>query len=73
MLSKERLEQYRKMTPGERLTLTLDAMRSNFPYLYYGPDEVVSRRFKLIQRDNDARNRALLERLAAAGDSHGES
>ena len=66
MLSREALEAYRKMTPGERLSLTLRAMRESGPYLLSGPEEVVRRRFELIRRENDARNRAMLTGLAAA-------
>ena len=66
MLSKETLDAYRKMTPGERLALSMQAMREAIPHLLAGPPEVVDRRFELIRRENDARNRAMLERLAAA-------
>lgn len=66
MLSRETLEAYRKMTPSERLALTLRAMHDSVPYLLYGSPEVVARKFELIRRENDARNRAMLEGLAAA-------
>lgn len=66
MLSREALEMYRRMTPGERLALTLEAMRESIPYLLAGPAEVVDRRFELIRRENDLRNRRMLSRLAAA-------
>lgn len=66
MLSRETIERYRKMTPGERLSLTLEACREAMPYLVSGPPEIVDRRFELIRRENDARNRAMLERLAEA-------
>jgi hypothetical protein len=66
MLSREALEAYRKMTPGERLALTLQAMRESLPYLLSGPEDVVRRRFELIRRENDARNHAMLTCLAAA-------
>jgi hypothetical protein len=66
MLSREALEAYRRMTGGERLALTLQAMRESTPYLLAGPAEVVDRRFELIRRENDLGNRRMLERLAAA-------
>lgn len=66
MLSRETLESYRRMTPGERLGLTLQAIREATPYLLYGPPEVVERRFELLRRENDARNRNMLTALAAA-------
>jgi hypothetical protein len=54
MLSRETIEAYRRMTPGQRLTLTLRAIRESWPYLLYGSKEVVDRRFELIRRENDA-------------------
>ena len=78
MLSQETLEAYRKMSPDERLGLTLQAIREAMPYLLKGPPEVVDRRFELIRRENDLRNRAMLEALAAGsrkeqrGDPHDE-
>lgn len=66
MLSKETIEAYRRMTPSQRLELTLEAVRDAMPYLLAGPKEVVDRRFELIRRENDARNRAMLEALANA-------
>ena len=73
MLSRETLEAYRKMTPSERLGLTLQAMRDSMKWLLSGPKEVVDRRFELIRRENDARNRAMLEALAKAEGRHEES
>jgi hypothetical protein len=70
MLSRQTIEAYRCMTPDERLALTLRAMRESIPYLLYGPPDVVDRKFELIRRENDARNRAMLERLAAAEGRH---
>lgn len=65
MLSPETLEAYRRMTPGERLALSLQAMREAMPYMLRGSPEVVDRRFELLRRENDLRNRNMLERLAA--------
>lgn len=70
MLSRETLDAYRRMTPGERLALTWQAMRESLPYLLKGPPEVVDRRFELIRRENDERNRAMLTRLAEAERRH---
>jgi hypothetical protein len=70
MLSQETLEQYRRMTPSQRLALTLQAMRESWPYLFKGPKDVVDRRFELIRRENDLRNHAMLEKLAAAEQRH---
>ena len=64
MLSRETLEAYRRMTSGQRLALTLQMMRENTPYLLRGSPEVVARRFALIRRENDARNKNMLTAIA---------
>jgi hypothetical protein len=71
VLSNERLEEYRRMTPGERLALSLQAMREAWPYLLRGTPEEVDRRFEAIRRENEARNSAMLERWSRA--EHGQS
>lgn len=63
MLSKETLDDYRRMTPGERLTLAFKLMRENTPSLLAGPPDVIDRRFALIQRENDLRNARFIESL----------
>ncbi len=68
MLSKETLEQYRRMTNGERLQLTLEMIRDNAPYLFEGTEEQVERRFELLRRENDERNRNMLEGIAKSKD-----
>ncbi len=65
MLSRETLDAYRRMTPGERLEITLAMMRDNTPYLLAGRPEVVDRRFELLRRENDERNERILAALAA--------
>ena len=64
MLSQETLEQYRRMTVGERLELTFEMMRDNTPYLLQGSEGVVARRFLLIERENDLRNERILAALS---------
>jgi hypothetical protein len=64
MLSKETLERYRRMTPGERLKLTFEMIRESTPWLLYGPPDVVDRRFELLRRQNDDRNHRMLEVIA---------
>ncbi len=64
MLSPETLERYRRMTPGERLALTLKLTEESEPYLFYGTPEQVRRKFELLQHENDERNRRMLEALA---------
>ena len=64
MLSRETLEMYRRMTPGERLSLTLEMIRENTPYLLKGPPDVVERRFELLRRENNLRNENMLRGIA---------
>ena len=64
MLSEETLESYRRMTPAERLRLTLEMIRENTPYLLRGTPEQVDRRFELLRRQNDERNRRMLTAIA---------
>lgn len=68
MLSQETLERYRSMSISERLDLTMQMMRRDWPYLLEGPEEVVRRKFELINRENDARNRNILEALSRIRD-----
>lgn len=66
MLHPETLEAYRRMTPSERLRLTLDMTAANTPYLFVGTPDQIDRKFELLRRENDARNRGILEGLARA-------
>ena len=63
MLSQETLEEYRRMTPGERLELTFELIRENTPYLLVGPPDVVRRRFELLERENTLRDRNIMAAL----------
>lgn len=64
MLSQESLEQYRRMSPSERLRLVLEMIREETPYLLRGTPEQVDRRFELLRLQNDDRNRRMLEGIA---------
>lgn len=64
MLSRETLEAYRRMTPGQRLQLTLEAIERDAPLLAQGTPEVVAKRFELLRRENDLRNENLLQAFA---------
>lgn len=64
MLSKETLERYRRMTTSERAAIVVQSMRENWPAMFEGSDEKVARRFELLRRQNDERNRNILEGLA---------
>ena len=69
MLHPETLEAYRRMTPSERLKLTFEMIRSNTPYLFHGSTDQVDRKFELMRRQNDDRNRLTLELLTRTKDS----
>ncbi len=43
MLSPETLERYRRMTPGERFSLTIKLTEDSEPYLLYGTREQIDR------------------------------
>jgi hypothetical protein len=64
MLSRETLESYRRMTNVERLKLTFKMIDEAIPYLLRGTPEQVARRFELLRRENDLRNRNMLEAIA---------
>ena len=64
MLHPETLEAYRKMTPSERLKITLEMTRENFRRLLSGPPEIVARRFEVLRQQNDERNRNMLTAIA---------
>lgn len=67
MLSRETIESYRQMTVAQRAELVLKMIRDNAPALLDGPPEVVDRRFELLRRQNDERNRAMREGMARTG------
>ena len=64
MISRETLEIYRRMTPGEKLKLTLDMIRENTPRLFQGTQAQIDRRFEILRMQNDERNRNMLRALA---------
>jgi len=68
MLSKETLQRYREMTIQERGALVLQAMEENWPAMFVGTDEKIDRRFELLRRQNDERNRSMLEAIARTRD-----
>lgn len=64
MLSQETLAAYRRMTPGQRLEFAFAMIRENTPYLLRGRPDVVSRRFELLERENDLRNEGILRGMS---------
>lgn len=67
MLSQETIERYRQMTVSERADLVLAMIRDNAPALLKGSKEIVDRRFELLRRQNDERNRVMREHMARTG------
>ena len=64
MLHPETLEAYRRMTPSERLQLTLEMTRENGPRMFRGTSEQIERRFEILRIQNDDRNRRMLKAFA---------
>ena len=64
MLHPETLEAYRRMTPSQRLQITLEMMRENAPRMFQGTDEQIDRRFEILRRQNDDRNQRMLAAYA---------
>lgn len=64
MLSKETLERYRRMTTSERAAIVVQSMRENWSAMFEGSDETIRKRFELLRRQNDERNRNMLVGLA---------
>ena len=64
MLSQDTLERYRRMSPGDRLALALRLTEENIPALLEGPPAVVRRRFEILARENEQRNRNMLTAIA---------
>jgi hypothetical protein len=69
MFSRETLEAYRRMTPGQRLEIALEMMRGNLERMFVGTPDMVDRRFELLRRQNDERNRRLLTAIARTRDA----
>lgn len=72
MLSRETLERYRRMTPGDRLALALRLTDEATPYLFAGTPEQVERRFELLRRQNEERNQRILAGIARTRRRHEE-
>jgi phage terminase Nu1 subunit (DNA packaging protein) len=57
------MEKYRRMTVNERLALTIKLTEEKLPLLLQGTPEEVRRRFDLLNRDKDERNRLIADGL----------
>ena len=54
------------MSAAEKLKLTFKMIDENVPYLFLGSKELISKRFELLRRENDERNKNTLECLQRA-------
>ena len=66
MLSKETLEEYRRMTPGERLALTIFLCKNAWKALGEGDSKIVSRRFLRLEQENQLRNERMVAGMVRA-------
>lgn len=71
MLHPETLEAYRRMTPSERLQLTLKMTRENGPRMFRGTKEQVERRFEILRIQNEDRNQRMLKAIACTRNVNG--
>ncbi len=63
MLRKETIESYRRMPLAEKLRLVMRMTDEQTDALLHGPSDIVRRRFELLRRRNDERNRGMGECL----------
>lgn len=69
MQSQKRIDDYRRMTPAERLQLTFELIEQGAPYLNYGSPDQVLRKYQRIREQNDLANRRILDALARTRDT----
>jgi len=63
MLSKERLEAYRKMTPAQKWAETVELIESGWRMLLSLPPEERERRLETMRREHQAVNDAVVKAL----------
>ena len=66
MLSKETLEQYRRMTPSQRLELKVFLCKNAWRSLEEGDPKIVARRFLRLEQENQLRNERMVAGLVRA-------
>lgn len=67
MQSAAKREEYRRMTPSERLRITFDLIEEGWAYLNVGTPEQIRRKYERIKEQNDLFNRRVREGMARAG------
>lgn len=68
MLSEESLQEYKRMSTGDRARLTFQMIEDELPFLLSGTAEQVDRKFELLRRENDRRNARICAGLARTRD-----
>jgi ABC-type uncharacterized transport system ATPase subunit len=63
MYSSEEIERFRNMTIDERLALTFQMTRQEWPKLFEGTKEEIQARFDELNRENDLGNENILKVL----------
>jgi hypothetical protein len=72
MLSPETLEAYRRMTPEQRLRLTLELCQSAWRGLNEGDPVIVERRYMRLAQENEMRNQRICDGLRRAEQAIGQ-
>lgn len=67
MQSAAKREEYRRMTPSERLRITFDLIEEGWAYLNVGTPEQIRRKYERIKEQNDLFNRACVKEWWCAG------
>ena len=71
MLHPETLAAYRRMTPSEKMAITLQMMRENGVRFFSAPSEVIELRLDILRKQNDDRNQRMLQAIARTRVKHG--
>ena len=71
MLHPETLEAYRRMTPSEKMAITMQMMRENAQRFVAAPPDVIEKRLEILRKQNDDRNQRMLEAIARTRVKHG--
>ena len=58
------------MTTSERAAIVVQSMRENWPAMFEGSNETIRKRFELLRRQNDERNRNMLKGFARTRTEH---
>lgn len=66
-IGREKIEEYRRMSIGEKFSLTLRMTEEHFSALLKQPPDVVDRWFEELRQENDERNQRMREHMARTG------